>query len=967
MKLRTKVVVFTFGIVAALTGLSLMVIQRQLDRQIHEDLALQLRRTQSVFETFMANRAAWLRSQCLVIAEDPRFSATLDIVAPDPAYHERTVAREAARFQHIIGSDLFAAYGRDGSTLCRLTVMSGGRPEAAGLPTLAAALAGRADSQRWEREQSPALYVASVPLLQGDGSIGGTFTVGYREPIDSESLIADMADVAIGRRFAEILERPREVSLVAREMLKAFACDFVALTDNAGSVVGLSHRSSAPGDRAGIANPQVEAALRGVETSGIREIDGQLAQICVVPVWSGKDIVGVLETGFRIDREVALGLQDLMQTEVSFLLNDRVLVSTWAGDARNEVSVGLAASSRPDVFEMSVGNELFLSMIRSIDGPDGGEYLIQLSLDEAGAFLSHINRSLLYAGGSVMMLAGLISIVGATRIVRPIEALSEATRDLATRGKVSRIPVRSHDEVGDLASSFNDMSEALEQSRSALESSERLYRDLFESAQDVVYTTDLEMRLTSMNQAGQQLFGLEDDEIVGTSLYDLVESEDAERMREAERLVPPGGHRPAVEFQVRGRDDTLVSLEVTTRWLFNNETPVGVHGIARDITARREREEATSRFREQLHQAEKLRALGEMAAGVAHNFNNLLTGVLGYAEVMKMKGDVPDHIAKSADKIVESGKRCAAVIRRIQTFGRPLAVSERHAVAIEQVIKDAIDITRPKWETAPAKEGRDISVVIEAGGVGTIQGSEAVWEEILSNLIFNAVDAMPDGGTITIRTAREGDTVTVSVTDTGVGMDAETQRRVFEPFFTTKGPEDGTGLGLSTVWSLARAQDGQVNIDSEPGRGTTVSVAVSPSASVSETAESRVDLPGGLQILAVDDEPAVRELIPALLDDQEVGVADSGAAALEILQSRRCDVVMTDWVMAGMSGVDLAERIKDRWPDTRVLLMTGWEFDQASVPGAGSVDGVLAKPFDSDKIRSALSRMLAEPQKDATS
>jgi PAS domain S-box-containing protein len=762
MGLRLKIVLFTVGIVALLTGLSLFVIKRSIEDQVHQDLARQLRQTRTVFETFMTDRASWLRSQCRVVAEDPRFTATLDILLPNPEYHERTVTREAERFQHLIGSDLFAVYGRDGRLLCRLEVVSDTTADLQGHPTLDRALAGESSFGLWRRPGDLVpLHVASVPI-DGQGSVAGTFTIGYQEAIDGEELISDLDAVAKGARFLETLPSRRESMFLAHEMLKAFACDFVGLTDQEGYVLGVSRRVATSVQDA-LRGPQVQATLLGEETTGLRVDGGNLVQASLTPVWSGNDIIGALDTGFLIDREVAFGLRDIMQTEVSFVLGERILASTWPDAERSSVELLIpAAADLDDVFEMNVSGERYLTLMSPLKGVDpsyGARYLIQLSVDDATSFLTNINHSLLMIGGGVLLLAGLMSTIGGTRIVHPLVALSEATRHLAEQGAAKHIPVRSRDEVGDLTNSFNEMTAALTLSREALASSERLYRDLFESAQDVVYTADLSMNLISMNQVGLRLFGLDAGSVAGRSLYELVEPEDGVRLRETERVVTPGGNRPTVEYRVRKGDGTVVSLEVTTRWLLEGERPVGVHGIGRDVSARREREEATSRFREQLHQAEKLRALGEMAAGVAHNFNNLLTGVMGYAEIIKMAGDLPDHHVTNVNKIVESAKRCAAVIRRIQGFGRPLEASERHPVDINQVIKETIDITRPKWKTAPEKEGRQISVETELTEVGLVEGSESVWEEILSNLIFNAVDAMPDGGHVTLRSELDRDRV----------------------------------------------------------------------------------------------------------------------------------------------------------------------------------------------------------------
>ena len=298
------------------------------------------------------------------------------------------------------------------------------------------------------------------------------------------------------------------------------------------------------------------------------------------------------------------------------------------------------------------------------------------------------------------------------------------------------------------------------------------------------------------------------------------------------------------------KDGKRSRVEIVSRWVVEEGQVIGIHGIGRDITERKEREEATQRFREQLHQAEKLRALGEMAAGVAHNFNNLLTGVMGYAELMKLRDDVPEPVLANAGKIVESARRCSAIVKRIQTFGRPSDPTQLDQVDLNQAVRDTIDITYAKWKTQAEREGKIIQIDTDLHDVSPVLSAGSAWEEILSNLIFNVVDAMPEGGRLTLSTRMQDDEVVLSVEDTGTGMDEETRRRVFEPFYTTKAPDKGTGLGLSTVWGIIQNQGGRVDIDSELGRGTTFHIRVPVAEQVLEPTESvaGLDAVTGLRI-----------------------------------------------------------------------------------------------------------------------
>ena len=545
------------------------------------------------------------------------------------------------------------------------------------------------------------------------------------------------------------------------------------------------------------------------------------------------------------------------------------MASTWGPDQRLLLQRQLDSEPFPEPSEapvaLSLADETYLTLAGPLSDaatPGGGGVVIQVSLDEASAFLTTLERLLVVIGAGVLSVALALSLVGVGRIVRPIQLLLTGTRRLAAGEWSHRIPVESGGEVGELAGSFNEMAASLAQSVDALQESEQRYRDLFDNALDMVFTTDRKFCLTSVNEACRSVLGREPAQLHGVCLYDLVAAPDAERLRARHGQFEPGTTRPAFEAAFLRPDGDRVTLEVATRWILEEGQPIGVHGIARDITERREREEATSRFREQLYQAEKLRALGEMAAGVAHNFNNLLTIVLGNAELIGMLEELPEKIREDTARIVDSARRCSAIVRRIQTFGRPVDLAATEKLNLSQVIRDTVEITRPKWQSEAGREGSVIEIDLNLEMAKPLEGLASAWEEILSNLIFNAVDAMPDGGTITIGACLRDDEVEVTVADTGNGMDEKTRARVFEPFFSTKG-DRGTGLGLSTVWGMIQRMGGRVDIDSHPGEGTTflLQVPVADASGPSEPTLSPPETGQGLEILVVDDEPHVLEIL----------------------------------------------------------------------------------------------------------
>ncbi len=957
--LRGKMLAFTIGIVALLVGLSLAVVHQRVARQLQAGVAEQLAKTRSVFERFMDARATWVRTQGAVVADDPRFISIVDIPGADVGAQVRTVLREARRFQGLIGSDHFIVTDHTGRTLARIDVTSSSGSDLAGLPTISDARGGETVEGRWKRDDVE-YQVASAPVRDGSRLVG-TLTIGFAEPVASGDLREALHTAATDDRLRQTLVAGTASGLasVIRGMERDLGADLIGVTDAEGSGRGLSvRRASSGGDLS--TSARVREALAGDETAGLQADGGRIVQMVVVPVWSRGAVVGTLGIGYEIDDRLAADLRDMTRSEVSFVLDGRVVASTWPEDVRREVERALAAGTGAGAgdapFQMPLGPERYLSLSGRLEGQRGG-YLIQRSLDEALGFLTTLERTLLALGLGVLLAAAIISFVGVARIARPVRALVEGTRRLATGDLAHRLPVGSRDELGELAGSFNEMAGALATSRDHLAESGRRYRDLFDHAQDVVYTTDLDGRLASMNEAGLTLLGYPLEEILGRSIYELLAPEDAGRIRSEDLRSPPPGARPAQEAQVVHKDGTRTTLEIASRWMVEGGRAVGVHGIGRDITDRRARERAAQRFHEQVHESEKLRALGGMAAGVAHNFNNLLGGVIGYAQLMESRPRTPEDYQRFARKIVESAEQCAAVVKRIQTFGRPIDTQRRESVDLRRVVRETLDLTRPKWKAGPEREGRTVHVDMRLDEVPAISSTGAVWEEILSNLIFNAVDAMPAGGALTIATSRDGDDAVLTVGDTGMGMDADTQRRMFEPFFTTKGPELGTGLGLSTVWGLVQSQGGRIEVRSAPGEGTTFTIRVPhgrPPAAPAE--EHRSEASAELRILVIDDEPATRDVLPQMLAGHNVETAGGGAEGLERFRARPHDLVISDWSMPGLSGLEVAAEVKRRSATTVMILMTGWEVRGTPAASSPHVDLLLAKPI----VMRELDRIVAE-------
>ena len=353
----------------------------------------------------------------------------------------------------------------------------------------------------------------------------------------------------------------------------------------------------------------------------------------------------------------------------------------------------------------------------------------------------------------------------------------------------------------------------------------------------------------------------------------------------------------------------------------------------------------------------RMELLGRMTMGIAHDFNNLLTAVAGHAELLRvdlLKLGAPaephEHLV-ALDRAAQDG---AALVRKIQQYIRNEKNERAEPVELHQIAEEVLTLTRPYWYNEPRRRGIALRVERDLRPVPPIQGTATELREVMVNLVLNAVQAMPAGGTLTIRTARLGTrAAAVEVGDTGVGMNESVQRRIFEPLFTTKG-SSGSGMGLTMSQGIVQEHNGRIDVESAPGRGTVFRL-VFPFSTTAPAPVTPRDTPGqgpaptGLRILVVDDEPMVRTVTTKLLRlrGHETVDVDGGPAALAALARDPYDVVVTDLSMPDMSGRELAAAIRQRHPGLPVLLLTG--DTDADVEGS-DVAAVVKKPFQLDAL-----------------
>jgi signal transduction histidine kinase/ActR/RegA family two-component response regulator len=369
--------------------------------------------------------------------------------------------------------------------------------------------------------------------------------------------------------------------------------------------------------------------------------------------------------------------------------------------------------------------------------------------------------------------------------------------------------------------------------------------------------------------------------------------------------------------------------------------------------------EEQDRIREQFGQIEKMSALGELASGVAHDFNNTLAAVLGRAELMLRKVDDPE-IKKGLEIIIKSAKDGAGTVKRIQDFARQRRDHDFEILTVDQLLIDVNEITRPRWRDWAQARNVHINLNLQIDSQASIMGDPSELREVLVNMVFNAVDAMPQGGRLTLSTRQVNDAVEIAVSDTGTGMSQEIRSRVFDPFFTTKG-KAGMGLGLAVCYGIIQRHAGSVAIESELGKGTTFRITLpvaeaqlKAAVEVPDVARLRLvhssKAPG---ILVVDDEECVRELLTDILEGEgyEVTVAANGEEALKIIDRQNFTAVFTDVGMPGMSGWELARAIRERNENIPLAVVTGWgDAVSSDEQESARVDWVVTKPFSIDRI-----------------
>jgi two-component system cell cycle sensor histidine kinase/response regulator CckA len=534
------------------------------------------------------------------------------------------------------------------------------------------------------------------------------------------------------------------------------------------------------------------------------------------------------------------------------------------------------------------------------------------------------------------------------------ERLILATRRMAAGDLEARAGVRGPDPLGVLADAVAQMASRLKSLEATLQERQSWYSLLLEHSSDLIFTLDAEWRMSAASPSLPRFLGWPADQMLRRPLAEFLHPDDSEAVLAAWDTIAGGADSgEPIAFRLLHVDGSWRSVEAVADRPRNWGGPERIVVTARDLGAR-------ERLERELAEARRMEVLGRFAGGVAHDFDNLLTAIQGYTSLVLRDLRPGDPQRDGLEEIRRSSERAAGLTRQILAFGRRQA-AEVAPVDVNRLIGNLVRLLPPLI-------GDDLSPVTSlAPNTAMVRADPAQLEQVVLNLVLNARDAMPQGGRLTIGTANEqitdydpraspelppGHYVVLTVRDTGRGIDPETLPSIFEPFFTTKEAGRGMGLGLATVYGIVKQAEGHVDVESTPGRGTTVRVylpmAWGESGGASGATASAPQRREGI-ILLVDDEEAVRRFARAALEEQGYRVLEArhGWEALRRLSEYdgAVTLVIADVMMPEMGGRELARRLAVERPGLPILFLSGYSDDEMTLRGIGPPSAFVQKPF----------------------
>ena len=485
-----------------------------------------------------------------------------------------------------------------------------------------------------------------------------------------------------------------------------------------------------------------------------------------------------------------------------------------------------------------------------------------------------------------------------------------------------------------LAGAIHKSESDLEIAGDSLKRSERRFRSLIQDVSDVILVLAHDGTLYYASHSAERILGYGPRDLTARNIFSLVHPENVVQFRSClEKCAVQEGGTFTAEFQLRKNDGSWITVEVTGNPMSDDPSTGRMLLTCRDVTERRHLEH-------ELGQAQKMEAIGRLAGGIAHDFNNILAIIGGYSEIISGQLHPQDPLRKSADSVLKTVERGAALTKRLLSFSRKQVMSPRN-LDLNVILEDMSKVL-------PRLLGEEIELAIAPGrSVGIIYADSAQLEQVLMNLALNSRDAMPNGGKLTIRTGNvdfddsnspsqsfivPGSYVLLSVSDTGCGMTEETKSHVFEPFFTTKEHGKGTGLGLSIVYGIVKRSGGYILVESVPEAGTTIRiyfprVEAVPESPRIEGESASLGRESGI-VLVVEDEPQLRNMICEFLGRGGYVVLEASNAYEAMAKVERfgkpVDVVVTDVIMPKIRGPELVRKLKEKLPDLRVVYISGY-------------------------------------------
>lgn len=565
-------------------------------------------------------------------------------------------------------------------------------------------------------------------------------------------------------------------------------------------------------------------------------------------------------------------------------------------------------------------------------------------------------------------LAPFILVTGSLSEEVAVSCMKDGAHDYILKTSLTRLPSAVQSALEKIRTL-----EDKERAEVALRKSEEQYRLIAENTRDLICMIDINGRFTYVSPSHRDVLGYSPESLLGQSCFRLTHPDDmpdpaAELLRSA--ALPGSDNR---EIRIRHKNGDWKVFETLGNWIYDSAgNPQQGIWISRDITERkraektlRESQEKLRQSEEQLRMSQKLEAVGQLAGGVAHDFNNLLTVIRGYSELVLNRLNKNDDNRPKVEEIKRAAERASTLTHQLLAFSRKQVLQPK-LFDLNQLVSEMSKMLRRLI-------GENIEMTTIIGQEAPINADQGQIEQVLMNLVVNARDAMPQGGRLTVETARiefdeayagthfsvrPGSYVMLAVSDTGSGIDAETQKHIFEPFFTTKEQGKGTGLGLSTVYGIVKQSGGNIWLYSEPGQGTVFKVYLPVAETDVEltVTPDHVELPRGTEtVLIVEDEPQIRNLALDCLAHYgyEVLSASNGLEALQLIESlqRPINLILTDMVMPKLSGRELSERARVLQPSAKVLFMSGYTND--SVVTHGILDGAawfIQKPFTLESL-----------------